>query len=178
MEKENLLLYIIKKLQKVRGKKAFQKLVYLIDAYGVETGYEFQLHQYGPFSYQLAGDLDNLIAEKTLVYEAPGMGYGQAAIYLSEEAQKDSSISSVELPEDVKSVADKICDTFGNDDPNTLELLATVHLISTAIFGGKKGRTENLSDVVTNLKPGKFSRSEIDEAIEHLNEPGLLQIER
>ena len=45
--------------KKQLGKKALQKKVHLIhEMGGVDTGYRFSFYTYGPFSVDLAGDLD------------------------------------------------------------------------------------------------------------------------
>jgi uncharacterized protein YwgA len=52
------------------GKTAVQKLIHILDeGFGVSTGYSFMLYTYGPFSRDLAGDLDVVRALKGVVIE-------------------------------------------------------------------------------------------------------------
>lgn len=52
------------------GKTAVQKLVHILDeGFGVSTGYSFILYTYGPFSRDLAGDLDVVRALKGVVID-------------------------------------------------------------------------------------------------------------
>jgi len=92
------------------GKKALQKLVHLCGEIGnVNTGYKFKLYTYGPFSRELAGDVDILDSMSALSvrFDAVRNGYeitvgekaddliGKASGYLNENKEKIDYVISI-----------------------------------------------------------------------------------
>lgn len=60
-------------LQKVEGRKRFQKIIFLLqEQFGVDFGYRFTAYLYGPYSAQLQNDID--ILAQTGYLKASKMG--------------------------------------------------------------------------------------------------------
>jgi uncharacterized protein YwgA len=63
-------LLFAEQLRSVRGKTRLQKLVCLLDARlegeGRTLGYEFQFYHYGPFSFDLMNEVEDLVDEELL----------------------------------------------------------------------------------------------------------------
>ena len=108
---------------KITGKVRFQKIVYLLDQLGFESGFDFEYHHYGPYSEDLSDSLTEEIS----------MGHFK----LSERRRASDGVPYVvyELPADI---AGKV-DTSGTKgfssaiasmqaaSATVLELAATAH---------------------------------------------------
>src|SRR5207253_11450822 len=51
------------------GKVRLQKIVYLLDSLGMRSNYEFEYHHYGPYSAELASDVEDSTAFGDVVEE-------------------------------------------------------------------------------------------------------------
>ena len=72
VESAMLVARLVNELGEVSGRKRLQKIVHLLQATGAkEFGYRFILHYFGPYSKELANDLDFLSDVKILDEDAP-----------------------------------------------------------------------------------------------------------
>ena len=93
MGDKEILCYLIEKVGTIEGRKKIQKCVYLLKSAGLPVSFRFKWGAYGPFSPDLADQLDHLIRagvigeemkngvylyrknEKTKIFSEPGLSY-------------------------------------------------------------------------------------------------------
>jgi uncharacterized protein YwgA len=151
------------------GKTALQKQVYLLQTlFGVDCGYDFGLHTYGPFSAQLLADLDALsfMGGVTVENDPSIGGYrilpGERCDYVRKEARDFLEASEESIV--------NVVEEFGPRYAKDLELLATtVYAEREALLNGTPPLEDELADVVSHLKP-HFSKEFIREAIRDLRD--------
>lgn len=140
------------------GKKALQKLMHLShELRNVPVGYSFKLYTYGPFSRELAGDID-LLDSMGLIsvhFDASRNGYEIKAVEKSQEilSKNEAFVSSV------KDDLDFILERFGGRLAKELELSSMI----TFILKNKLTDVNNDEAVVDKfleIKP-HYQRSEV-----------------
>ncbi len=76
VESAMLVARLVRELDGVSGRKRLQKIVHLLQATGAkEFGYRFILHYFGPYSKELANDLD-FLSDVKILDEHPPVGEG------------------------------------------------------------------------------------------------------
>lgn len=63
---EILILHIFKSMNELKYKKRIQKMIYLCKTLGYPFDEDFTYHYYGPYSFELASEIDNLVELKML----------------------------------------------------------------------------------------------------------------
>lgn len=130
LEKFAIIAYIAKSVEGkgTLGKKALQKLVHLSSELShVQVGYKFTLYTYGPFSRELAGDVD-LLASMGLIsmqFNAQRNGYEiKSNLETNNIFERSGSFTS-----DVKHGIDFVIDKFGGRLAKELELSSMIVFI-------------------------------------------------
>ncbi len=145
------------------GKKALQKKVHLIQELGgVNTGYRFSFYTYGPFSVNLAGDLD-VIANSggaKISYNSSDNHY-QIAPGEHTERMIDRGRGFIEKN---RSVIERVLKTFGGRSAKGLELVSTVAYLRRHTPQEEFEDNSKLAEHVRSLKP-KYSEFEVEKAI-------------
>jgi uncharacterized protein len=151
------------------GKKALQKLVYLLqELENVPAGYRFRFFTYGPFSDDLAFALDVVegIGGLKITYDQNMNTYeimpGRAASNVLEKGRG--------FLEKHRPAIDHLIDHFGGRTAMELELIATIVYLLDA-----KGEMndDNLVTAVLELKP-KYERGRVKRVIEDLAARGYI----
>ena len=150
------------------GKKALQKKVHLIQELGgVDSGYRFSFHTYGPYSANLAGDLD-VIANSggaSIRYDSSGnryrIGTGESTSRIVEMGK--------DFIEAIRPAIEKVLDTFGRRSAKGLELVSTIAYLHRHLPEEEFLDNERLAERVKNLKP-KHSTAEVGMAIEEVRD--------
>jgi len=152
------------------GKTVLQKMIYLLqEGLGVDCGYRFDFHAYGPFASQILQDTDFVESSEgveTCILSGAG-GYlinpGKQNKSLREKAE--DFLNS----DDVRNKIDKLVNDFGSYGAKDLELRSTIVYVERELRENQKvAGSESVSKTVSEIKP-KFSKSEIDRAISELN---------
>ncbi len=144
------------------GKKALQKIVHLLQEFGeVRTGYRFSFYTYGPYSTELAGDLD-LVAAKGGV----SVAYNSSDnYYLISSTSRTKQV--VEKGESFikpnKTKIDKVLDKFGGRLAKDLELVSTIAYVRR-YAPDEFANDQTLARLVKELKP-KYEDDEIKSAM-------------
>lgn len=153
------------------GRTKVQKLVFLLnELMGIDSGYKFHFYTYGPFSSELAGDIDYLDRINVLKVEeiSGGEGYLVTAGSQAEKVEKMVQDRLAALSGDVE----KIVDEFGACSARDLEMIAT--LIFVIKYDPKfSGDIGELIVKAKELKP-KFSENEIKMKVNFLSEKKFL----
>ena len=163
MEKIEMVIKLIGKLKEVKGKKALQKLVFLARAFGIDTGYIFRFHYYGPFSDTLASDFEHLI-DANVVSKIPE----SLASYKIIEDGKTS------LPEEIDLKLDELLKYFGKMSPTDLEIYATAYFVDRDqkyVFNNFD--EQDIVGKIKNAKP-RFLSEKIESVYNQLKDWDLL----
>lgn len=145
------------------GKKAIQKKVHLIhELGGVDTGYRFSFYTYGPFSANLAGDLD-VIANSggaKVSYDERDNHY---QIDPAENTERMIQRGK-EFIEKNRAAIEGVLETFGSRTAKGLELFSTIAYLHRHARQEEFEDDHKLAEHVRSLKP-KYSETEIEKAI-------------
>lgn len=154
-------LQIISKLTDKSGapcKKKLQKIIYLIEESGVDLGFDYKIHIYGPYCIDLDYTICELKAEQNLL-----ITYGNKGHIL--ECRDDINCDNINQG------IERVIDIFGKKTALQLEL------ITTALFAERhienKG-DRNIINAVKKIKGNKFSEEKINEAIQLLKETNYI----
>lgn len=138
------------------GKKKLQKIIYLLQEKTGHSEYWFGIHLYGPFSADLAKDVDELA------------NYGEVSILLDGMTERIILEADQDLPV-LTPEESAVVDTYMQDDAQTLELLSTLVFVSRV-----EGKAhEALVERLRKLKP-KYAPDTVRVGIHRLMEDGLI----
>lgn len=165
VESAMLVARLVSELGGVIGRKRLQKIVHLLQATGAkEFGYRFILHYFGPYSKELANDLDFLSDVKILSEHAP-VGEGSYKYTVC-----------AEVMDEVNRMSDR--DEGGEEWKKlALELkkreVPFLEALSTIVFLSKRGRQgTRLRKEFDRIKPNLSDR--YDQAAEFANKRGFM----
>jgi uncharacterized protein len=142
------------------GRTKFQKLVFLLsELFGVKTDYQFRFYTYGPFSNELAGDIDYLARIDVL----DALFFEDKGFY---EIVPGKSFTSIEdegsIDEDAHQKIAELIAGFGKKNASELELFSTLVYLNKFDEIGRN--VESLSKKTRELKP-KFTESQVNDAL-------------
>ena len=142
---------------RIVGKTRLQKTVYLLDAAGLNSGFEFEYHNYGPYSSDLATEVDNGVDLKFLETEER-FGYHDVpyVIYRTNRSPSDK------LGDMSSSVLEKKLSILENYSALVIELAATIHY-----FGELRSRDE-IDIAVKSKKHAKATEERLNQGWELL----------
>lgn len=174
-----LITYLVERLQSnasIPGKTAIQKLVYFLqEAVGVPCGYEYIFYNYGPYSRDLAADLEYADV------------IGGVSIKSREDVPAAYAISPGEFKEDIKQrgadflsrhheAIERVIRDFGGYPARELELFATIYYAYRfAVDREQPLAKEELIRQVQGLKP-RFSLEKITAAVDKLCQVGYIDL--
>ena len=151
------------------GKTKIQKITYFLqEAVGVQLGYPFRMHYYGPYSDDLDGivSLAQMMGYIEIKPDLNGFGYH---VTLGSESG-NLAFGKPDLPPDLEQSMTSAAKTLGNLDTPQLELYASIHLISRS---RKEPHKDEVLETVHRLKP-KFSLNHVGNAYRDLERAGLI----
>lgn len=146
MSPEDFILSVLASMpdQKVVGKKRLQKLAMLLQHAGVKVKAEFRIHNYGPFSCDIADAADELFWKGDIEVSTASSGmYGTLqTVFRLPEAKKDR----FELPDNFK---DKLAE-LNKFTTIELEVASTI-----AFFEKNNDSRDDAIDKTRKMKPTK-----------------------
>jgi uncharacterized protein YwgA len=155
---KNNVAYMIQKIGELYkgepGKKALQKLVFLVQQKGVDLGYDYGIHFYGPYSSALDAEAISLCMDSVV-----DIDYSDFTHKL--RINKRYTVASTLTPEDEQTICEVI-HHYGKYTPAKLELLTTA--IYAYLYMPKKSRADVMAGV-KKIKGEKFSVDAIEDAI-------------
>jgi uncharacterized protein YwgA len=148
------------------GKVRLQKTVYLLDQVGLESGFSYEYHHYGPYSAELARSVDDSVFLNEITEQVKrrvdGVPY---SVFRLPERDTDKPTRMVGgLSTDQAAGAIK---AMQGQDTTVLELASTIHWL-TSVEGLKNWHKE-----LVRRKGVKASESRIEKAVELLSQLGL-----
>lgn len=171
MENNNKLVFIISKVEKFQkpSKKALQKLIYLIERKGVNLGYNYSIHYYGPYSANLDFAIHSLQMQGLIDIVQDGMTHRiqTTELYDIEEGNH--------LTESEIGTINNVLDKFGSMSAFDLELITTTDYVAREIQRSKEMcNIESIVEGVLRIKGDKISIDKIKQAIDTLTKNGYL----
>ncbi len=144
------------------GKTRLQKTVYLLDACGLGSGFEFEYHNYGPFSSDLAFETDASVATGLLKPEERRGFHEVPYVVYRTDAEPPTRIGAL----DAEVVLEKLGVLKGYS-AIVLELAATIQYFRDL------GDSDKINDRVRQLKPLKATPERLQKAWDLLDALGL-----
>ena len=152
--------YIIEQMSKITMhspvKKALQKTVFLIERKGVDLGFKYMLHFYGPYCAELDHATAVLNSSGVIAFTYDHYGH---KMNVNEEYR---NIESKNLKTEDKQIIQDVIMRYKNFTASDLELLTTAIYVYDYIGAKTK---EGIKVNVKNIKGDKYSDHEIETAI-------------
>jgi len=128
MNRERIIAAVIFRSKELAGRVRLQKMIYLLDQLGMNSGFSYEYHHYGPYSSDLAAATEDakafdLISEEFRYREIDGMRYSIFRPNWNEEGDTESF-----LKEDV-ALSESVIERLKATNSTVLELAATIHWI-------------------------------------------------
>lgn len=151
--------YIIQQMIQINGhkpvKKALQKTVFLIEQKGVDLGFEYTLHFYGPYSAKLDQETSALNAEGVISFEYSQ--FGHKIDIETQETIEDENLTRIQME-----IINDVIEHFKSRSASELELLTTaIYAYDRIGAHSRHGVYEN----VKRIKGEKYTDAEISWAI-------------
>ncbi|MBI4642269.1 MAG: hypothetical protein HY790_08520 [Deltaproteobacteria bacterium] len=167
LKQYSALIGLLQKVDKPVGKTFLQKGIYILqEGLGEELGYDFRLHFYGPYSQDLANNI-NFLQDLGLIsidFDPTGYGY---QIELTEYGTKFFKENLEEYKID-ESKLNKIVSIIGKDYAREMELIGT-----TLYFAKLSNNDGEIKEMVNMVKP-HFNGKDIEMALHKLREENIL----
>jgi len=146
---------LVGSLGKIEGRKRLQKIVHLLKSKGFhEFDQDFSLHYYGPFSRQLAAQID-FLCQIELIIEAKdedGDSYTYEPVRVEVEGEELLALDTLDDDQSEPSWS-SVAQSLNEKDTTFLEALSTVVYLCKIRREGKR-----LQNEFRRIKPNLFSR--------------------
>lgn len=166
---KNNVAYIIQEMSDIKGhppvKKALQKTVFLIEKKGVDLGFDYMLHFYGPYCAEL--DRETAVLSTNGIIDFDYSQYGHK-MNVSKEC---GEVLSENLTEDQTDMIKEVIQRYKDSTASYLELL------TTAIYAYDHTGAKTRADVACNVKKikgEKYNDTEIGWALNEFSYFGLV----
>ncbi len=150
------------------GKKAVQKLMYLIERKGVDLELGYTIHFFGPYSSKLDNILHILQNEELIEINTQGVTHTISI--------KDVDFNMKHLSKDEKEKVAFVLDRFGNKTALELEGITTLDFVARSLEpkGKVKVKDEEIIKEVVRIKGQKFSDEQLQSYLKELRELSFL----
>jgi uncharacterized protein YwgA len=145
------------------GRIRLQKVVYLLDQLGFESGFSYSYYHYGPYSR----DLENATLDATVfagVKEKIEHRAGDGAAYSIFTLENGETVDATAFGKLGREKAQELVHKFKETGPTILELAATSHWVAV-----REGRTDWETEV-RKRKNVKSQNGRLEKALELLKE--------
>jgi len=146
------------------GRIRLQKIVYLLEQYGLGVGFDFSYHHYGPYSDEVSTEierarfLEKSIEEKLVSVSGTG-GFYSVYNIVSDDDEGPEKVGDIDADR-VKAIVERI-----KCEPSMIaELAATIHWLK------KRECVGNWKAELKRRKPTKATDENIDEALKLLSD--------
>lgn len=146
---ENKCIELIEKICKISqpGKKALQKILYLVERKGINLGLSYKIHFFGPYSSKLDDYLHD--------FESTGLININTNSRTHIITVVDSSKIECVLEKNELEVATAVIERFFKSKPMELEALTTIDYVANNIV--KEANPDNIISKVKEIKGTKFN---------------------
>lgn len=131
------LLRLVDSLGKVEGRKKLQKIVYILKARGYDFPQHFGYLHYGPFSGEVAAEMDSLVSGDLIKEQGDGQPY-EAYVYEPEESARTllENLKQTDKPE-----WKELADDLNKKGVSELEAISTILFLQRNGFDGDRLKT-------------------------------------
>ncbi|RCX08904.1 hypothetical protein DFR58_14015 [Anaerobacterium chartisolvens] len=147
--------YIIKRINDIwgekPGKKTLQKMVFLIEQKGINLGYDYGLHFYGPYSGALDAAATFLSTDGVIEFDYSGYSH------LMSIDEKNFAVEADGLSVEQVRQIDELIERFKGQSPSELELL------TTAIYAYDHLENKSKESVISGVQKIKGQKYSIDQ---------------
>ncbi|TEB04307.1 hypothetical protein Psch_04033 [Pelotomaculum schinkii] len=170
MEAKTFAAFLVDSLGQIKGKKAFQKFVYLAKAHGISINHAYKMHYYGPYSETLAEEFDDIYREDVVDLKKQN-----DYIYVKGSKTKEALTQGQEEIKDHQAPLELLLQRFGHMTPRELEIYSTTHFVWRIQLIFKRPTDRNtIIEETKKAKFPKFNIHEIERAYDDLVEWGLI----
>jgi uncharacterized protein YwgA len=160
--------FLIDILEEIKGKKAFQKLVYFGQVLGVPLNHSYKMYYYGPYSETVAEELTLALNNGIIAKN------GAFSFIYGDNLEKVLNDGYDQIADNIKNL-EKLIELFGDMSPYDLELYATTHFIDKSQkYLYNNHDKDSIIDIVQKVKGDKFTKNQIDSAYNTLVKWNLL----
>ncbi len=149
------------------GRTALQKILYFVKYSGVEVGYRFQIHYYGPFSEDLYEDVDRLCADYVIKDIVPEHRYSNYVLDRNAEKLLEKHCLN---EKDIKLIHE-IVEALHPFTPKELELYSTLDYICRDL--GSSIEEAAVLSRFKEIKSTKFEEETVKNAFSKMTSVGL-----
>jgi uncharacterized protein YwgA len=149
------------------GRVRLQKAVYLLDQLGLNSGFGYEYHHYGPYSR----DLDSATADAKafgLMEEEFKHRQSDGAMYSVFKLSPEATVNEAAYGDLGRERASKLLQLFADTNVTVLELAATIDWL------WREEKREDWRSEITKRKGVKARSGRLDQAIDLLREIGLV----
>lgn len=143
------------------GKKAVQKLMYLIERKGVELDLGYTIHFFGPYSAKLDNILHILESDEIIDINTAGRTHTVSII-------DSSKCEGEELSSEDKENVEYVISIFGKKSAFELEGIATLDYVACNLAGSDGKSDIDIINGVKRIKGTKFSDAQLFQYLEML----------
>lgn len=161
--------YIIDRISSITGhppvKKTLQKTVFLLETKGVDLGFHYILHFYGPYCAELDHETAKLSADGIINFNYAKYGHKMNV------PEENVASLEVSLPKESLQLAEEVITRYKAQTPSDLELL------TTAIYAYQHTDAKTREDVikkVKTIKGEKYNDREIQWALSEFPYFGII----
>jgi len=175
MGKIERLIPIIREISRIQkpGKKTLQKLVYLLERKGIELGFAYSIHYYGPYSSELDYAIHRLEMQGVLTIISEGMTH---QISLTEDADLIRGEEVETLSGEQLQKIEDVITKFAAKSAYDLEAITTTDYVAQQLkANGESWDQDSLVKRVKKIKGDKFTQEKIEKTIAVLQEEGYLE---
>ncbi|RKY88423.1 hypothetical protein DRQ09_02885 [candidate division KSB1 bacterium] len=168
LKRLDAILKLIKKIGDSVGKTFIQKGIYILqEGLKEDLGYSFKLYIYGPYSNDLASDIDTLqdIGFIKVDYDPGGYGY---LIGITQKGRKFLNDKSIENSVPMEKI-DKIISLLEGGGVKKMELLGTL-----LYFSKLSNKDKEIKELVNYVKP-HFSEKDIESGLDLLKKEEIVK---
>lgn len=145
------------------GKKAIQKLIYLMERKGVEFDLDYKIHFFGPYSVKLDHILHVLKSDEIIDIDTSGRTHIVRVIDSSKCKGEGVSLEG-------KKMVEEVIRNFGNKSALELEGITTLDYVASNMSDTDKKSDTDILNGVKRIKGTKFSNPQLSQYLEILKE--------
>lgn len=151
------------------GKKAVQKLFYLIERKGVELDLDYKIHFFGPYSSRLDNSLYLMQSLDLIDINTEGRTH---EIKILKENISDFEYDRLNPKEEV--IVDFVLNNFATKSPLELEIISTLDYVALAESKKQKIDENEIINDVIEIKGSKFGKEQLEFGLEILKQYGYI----
>ena len=133
------------------GKTHIQKICYFLKFQGEDLGYRFKIYHYGPYSFDLANDLEELAALELIEIKDRETAWGNSIEITREGRKYNKKDISLESKNRIADIVEKLGEKTAKD----LGIFATLHFVQKALMRREKEKPgkDKVVEETHDMKP-------------------------